>query len=72
MDGSESEVPKKSRNPRIKPKLYLEISVISYRTSPASRDVIIAGHQQSTHLFLGKLNGDFEPLFPPLPSKKRI
>ncbi|VFN06484.1 MAG: hypothetical protein BECKG1743D_GA0114223_111172 [Candidatus Kentron sp. G] len=45
----------------MKPKLYLETSVVSYRTSPASRDVIIAGHQQSTHLLWEKLGDNFEP-----------
>nr|VFJ47948.1 MAG: hypothetical protein BECKDK2373B_GA0170837_101923 [Candidatus Kentron sp. DK] len=45
----------------MKPKLYLETSVVSYQTSRASRDVIVAGHQQSTHLLWEKLNEDFEP-----------
>jgi predicted nucleic acid-binding protein len=30
------------------PKVYLETSVISYLTSRASRDIVIAGHQQVT------------------------
>nr|VFJ96844.1 MAG: hypothetical protein BECKH772A_GA0070896_1011111 [Candidatus Kentron sp. H]VFJ97437.1 MAG: hypothetical protein BECKH772B_GA0070898_101124 [Candidatus Kentron sp. H]VFK04368.1 MAG: hypothetical protein BECKH772C_GA0070978_1017611 [Candidatus Kentron sp. H] len=45
----------------MKPKLYLETSVVSYQASQASRDVIIAGHQQSTHLLWEKLKDDFEP-----------
>nr|VFJ95950.1 MAG: hypothetical protein BECKLFY1418A_GA0070994_105410 [Candidatus Kentron sp. LFY] len=45
----------------MKPKLYIETSVVSYQTNQSSRDVIIAGHQQSTHLLWEKLKGDFEP-----------
>jgi predicted nucleic acid-binding protein len=32
----------------MKPKVYVETSVISYLTSRPSRDVVIAGHQQTT------------------------
>lgn len=32
----------------MKPKVYLETSVISYLTSRPSRDLIVAGHQQTT------------------------
>ena len=32
-----------------KVKVYVETSVISYLTSRPSRDVVIAGHQQTTH-----------------------
>ena len=45
----------------MKPKLYIETSVVSYQTSRSSRDVIIAGHQQSTHLFWDKLQDSFIP-----------
>ena len=33
----------------MKPKVYLETSIISYLTSRPSRDLIIAAHQQITH-----------------------
>lgn len=32
----------------MKAKVYVETSVISYLTSRPSRDVVIAGHQQTT------------------------
>ncbi len=32
----------------MKPKVYIETSVINYYTSRPSRDLVIAGHQQST------------------------
>lgn len=32
----------------MKPKVYIETSVISYLTARPSRDIIIAGHQQIT------------------------
>ncbi|MCY3682287.1 MAG: type II toxin-antitoxin system VapC family toxin [Gemmatimonadetes bacterium] len=32
----------------MKPKVYIETTVISYLTAQPSRDVVIAGHQQST------------------------
>ncbi len=35
----------------MKPKIYVETSVVSYYTGRASRDVVIAGRQQSTHDF---------------------
>ena len=33
----------------MKPKVYVETSVISYLTAPPSRDLIVAAHQQITH-----------------------
>jgi hypothetical protein len=33
----------------MKPKVYVETSVINYLTAWASRDVVVAGHQQVTH-----------------------
>lgn len=45
----------------MKPKLYLETSVVSYYTSRPSRDIIIAGHQQTTHLFWERLKDEFTP-----------
>lgn len=35
-------------------KVYIETSVISYLTAKPSRNVIEAGHQQSTYLFWDK------------------
>jgi predicted nucleic acid-binding protein len=33
----------------VKPTVYIETSVISYRTARPSRDLIVAAHQQMTH-----------------------
>ncbi len=33
----------------MKPKVYIETSVVSYQTASPSRDLIVAGHQQITH-----------------------
>ncbi len=38
-------------------KVYIETSVVSYYTGRASRDVVVAGHQQSTQDFWTKLSG---------------
>jgi hypothetical protein len=35
----------------MKPKVYIETSVVSYLTGRASRDVVIAGHQLATQSF---------------------
>nr|VFK50448.1 MAG: hypothetical protein BECKTUN1418E_GA0071001_100316 [Candidatus Kentron sp. TUN]VFK51688.1 MAG: hypothetical protein BECKTUN1418F_GA0071002_100316 [Candidatus Kentron sp. TUN]VFK56459.1 MAG: hypothetical protein BECKTUN1418D_GA0071000_104713 [Candidatus Kentron sp. TUN] len=45
----------------MKPKLYLETSVVSYRSDQTSHDVIIARHQQSTCLLWQKPEDDFKP-----------
>lgn len=43
----------------MKRKIYIETSVISYLTARPSRNVIEAGHQQSTYLFWAR-RGEFE------------
>ena len=42
----------------MKPKIYIETSVVSYRAGRASRDVVIAGRQQSTLDFWALLGGE--------------
>lgn len=46
----------------MKPKVYLETSVISYLASRPSRDLIMAAHQQITHEWWEKRRGKFELL----------
>jgi predicted nucleic acid-binding protein len=44
------------------PKIYIETTVVSYQTGRFSRDMVIAGHQQSTRAFwelLGKILDPF-------------
>jgi len=41
----------------MKRKVYIETSVVSYYTGRASRDVVVAGHQQSTQDFWTKISG---------------
>lgn len=43
----------------MKPKVYLETSVISYLTGLPSRDLITAGHQQITHHWWETRKKDF-------------
>ena len=45
----------------MKKKVYIETSVVSYYTGRASRDVVIAGHQQSTQEFWFQLSGELLP-----------
>ena len=45
----------------MKRKVYIETSVVSYYTGRASRDVVIAGHQQSTQDFWPLLSGELLP-----------
>ena len=33
----------------MKPKVYIETTIISYLTAQPSRDIVVAGHQQITH-----------------------
>ncbi|WP_136082915.1 type II toxin-antitoxin system VapC family toxin [Pontiella desulfatans] len=40
---------------------YIETSVVSYYVARASRDVVVAGHQQATVEFWRRLGADFEP-----------
>jgi len=46
----------------MKPKVYLETSVISYLASRPSRDLIMAAHQQITQEWWEKRRGKFELL----------
>lgn len=45
----------------MKPKAYIETSVISYFTGRGSRDVVIAGRQQSTREFWALLGAELSP-----------
>ena len=45
----------------MKLRVYIETSVVSYLTGRASRDVVIAGHQQATHLFWRLLSKNLAP-----------
>jgi hypothetical protein len=44
----------------MKPRVYLETSVVSYVTSPFSRDLIVAGHQQITAEWWAKHRKHFD------------
>ncbi len=44
----------------MKPKLYIETTIPSYLVSSPSRDVIVAGHQQITHLWWDTRRDNFE------------
>lgn len=45
----------------MKQKVYIESSVVSYYTGRASRDVVLAGHQQSTQDFWALLGRNLVP-----------
>jgi len=45
----------------MKPRIYIETSVVSYYTGRASRDVVIAGRQQSTYEFWLLLEDQLAP-----------
>ena len=45
----------------MKPKIYIETTVISYYTSRQSRDLIIAGHQQVTSEWWDNQLDKFKP-----------
>ena len=44
----------------MKPKLYIETTIPSYLVSPPSRDLIVAGHQQTTRVWWDTRRDDFE------------
>lgn len=44
----------------MKPRVYVETSVVSYLTAGAARDMVIAGHQHSTHESWAGAAGRFE------------
>jgi hypothetical protein len=54
----------------MKPKVYIETSVVSYLTGRASRDVVIAGHQQATQSFWQLLSNDLAPYISALVAKE--
>jgi hypothetical protein len=54
----------------VKPKVYIETSVISYYVGRASRDVVIAGRQQSTQEFWPMLSGELSPYVSALVAKE--
>src|ERR1019366_392287 len=41
-------------------RVYIETTFVSYLTARANRDVVIAGHQQSTHEWWDDCRGDYE------------
>ena len=45
----------------MKAKVYIETSVVGYFAARASRDVVVAGHQQATQKFWAKLGDEYEP-----------
>ena len=45
----------------MEPKVYIETSVVSYYTGRGSRDVVVAGRQQSTVDFWALLGSDLSP-----------
>lgn len=45
----------------IKPKVYIETTVVSYFTARPSRDLLIAGHQEATREVWPRLLEEFDP-----------
>jgi len=54
----------------MKPKVYIETSVVSYYTGRGSRDVVVAGRQQSTQDFWPLLTGEILPFISALVVKE--
>jgi hypothetical protein len=50
----------------LKPKVYVETSVVSYLTARPSRDLIVAANQQSTNEWWKERKGSFEVFISPL------
>jgi len=50
----------------MKPTVYIETTVISYRTAKPSRDLIIAAHQQITHDWWETALPQFDPFISPI------
>jgi hypothetical protein len=50
----------------LKPKVYIETSVVSYLTARPSRDLIVAANQQSTNEWWKERKGSFEVFISPL------
>lgn len=42
------------------PRVYVETTLVSYLTARPSRDIVIAGHQQSTHEWWDQSRADYE------------
>lgn len=45
----------------MKARVYIETSVVSYYTARASRDIVVAGHQQATQELWGRFGIEYEP-----------
>jgi hypothetical protein len=43
----------------LKPKVYLETTMVSYQAARSSRDLVVAAHQQITQEWLSKRKADF-------------
>lgn len=48
-----------NREPDVRPRVYLETSVVSYLAARPSRDLVTAGHQQSTRDWWEERRADF-------------
>jgi hypothetical protein len=54
----------------MKPKAYLETTVVSYLTARASRDLIVAAHQKLTRVWWERRRKRFELYCSPLLSQR--
>jgi len=50
----------------MKPKIYIETSIISYLTSRSSRDVVVAGRQQLTQIWWNERRHHFDLYISPI------